>query len=141
MGLQPGEAVDHVHAGALQRPRPLDVALLVEAGLQLDEADRLLALLGGAHQRRDDRRVAAGAVHGLLDRQDVRVLDGLLHEPLDAGVEVVVGVVHQDVAVADDGEHVEPLALLGPQPHAGARLPARVAQVRAVHASRASRAR
>ncbi len=122
--LQAREAVDDVGAGALQGARPLDVALLVEAGLHLDQADGLLALLGGAHERRDDRRVAAGAVDGLLDGEDVRVLDGLLHEALDAGVEVVVGVVHQDVAVADGREHVRALALLGPQARARARLPA-----------------
>ncbi len=133
MGLQPRHAVDDVHAGALQGPRPLDVALLVEPGLQLDQADRLLALLGGAHQRGDDRRVAAGAVHRLLDGEDVRVLHRLLDEPLHAAVEVVVGVVHQHVAVADDGEQVQPLALLGAQARAGARLPGRVPEVRAVH--------
>ena len=40
------EAVDDVHARLLQLARPLDVAPLVEAGLQLDEAHRLLAVLG-----------------------------------------------------------------------------------------------
>ena len=133
MRLQAREAVDDVRAGALEGAGPLDVALLVEAGLHLDQADRLLALLGGAHQGRDDRRVAARAVHGLLDREDVGVLDRLLDEALDAGVEVVVGVVHQDVAAADDGEDVELLALLRPQAGPGARLPAGVAQPRPVH--------
>ena len=44
--LQVGEAVDDVHARLLQGARPLDVAVLVEARLQLDEADALLAVLG-----------------------------------------------------------------------------------------------
>ena len=126
--LQARQAVDHVDPGALQRPRPLDVALLVEAGLQLHQADGLLALLGGAHQGRDDRRVAAGAVHGLLDRQHVGVLDGLLHEALDARVEVVVGVMDQQVSGADDREQVAALALLGLEAGLGAGLPGGVAQ-------------
>ena len=53
--LQIGEAVDDVHARLLERTRPLDVALLVEAGLELDDADALLAVL-----RR--RRSAPGAI-------------------------------------------------------------------------------
>ena len=49
--LQAGDAVDDVDAGLLQRLGPVDVGLLVEAGLQLDHADRLLAAFGGADQR------------------------------------------------------------------------------------------
>ena len=41
--LQVREAVDDVDARPLERSRPLDVAALVEARLQLDEADALLA--------------------------------------------------------------------------------------------------
>ena len=46
VGLQPGDAVDHVAAGVLQPPGPADVAGLVEAGLQLDQHGDLLAVLG-----------------------------------------------------------------------------------------------
>ena len=44
--LQIREAVDHVDAGLLERPGPLDVPVLVEARLQLHEADALFAVLG-----------------------------------------------------------------------------------------------
>ena len=50
--LQPHDAVDHVHARLLQRASLGDVGALVEARLELDERDDLLARLGGAHQRR-----------------------------------------------------------------------------------------
>jgi hypothetical protein len=43
VGLQRRLAVDDVHAGLLQRLGPVDVHALVEARLQLDQADRLLA--------------------------------------------------------------------------------------------------
>ena len=63
--------------------RPLDVVLLVEARLQLDEHGDLLAVLGRTRERRDDRRVGADAVERHLDREDVRVVGGVLEEPED----------------------------------------------------------
>jgi len=45
-------AVDDVDARLLELLRPLNVRLLVEARLELDQADRLLAALGRADQRR-----------------------------------------------------------------------------------------
>ena len=66
--LQVREAVDDVDAGLLERARPLDVPPLVEARLQLDEADALLAGLGALDQRRDERRLVARAVDGRLQR-------------------------------------------------------------------------
>ena len=48
--LQAEEAVDDVHAALLERARPLDVALLVEARLELDDGGHLLAVLGRARR-------------------------------------------------------------------------------------------
>ena len=107
VGLQTGDAVDDVHARLLQRPRPADVRALVEASLELHQADRLLAALRGLDQRRDQRRVGARPVDGLLDREDVRVLDRLADEALNRSGEGVVGMVDQDVALADRGEDVD----------------------------------
>ena len=81
--LERREAVHDVHAGALQRARPADVARLVEARLELDQHHGLLALLGRADQRRHHRRVARRAVDRVLDREHVGVVDGLLDEALD----------------------------------------------------------
>ena len=64
--LEVREAVDDVDARALHRPRPFDVPVLVEAGLELDEAHALAPVLGHLDQRRDDRRVVARPVHGRL---------------------------------------------------------------------------
>ena len=83
MGLQPRDAIDDVDARLLQRPRPADVGALVEARLELHQADRLLAALRGLDQGRHQRRVRARPVDGLLDREHVRVLDGLADEALD----------------------------------------------------------
>ena len=71
VGLEPDQPVHDVRAGALQLACPDDVGLLVEARLDLDEDDDLLAPFGGADERLHDRRVAGRAVEGHLDGQDV----------------------------------------------------------------------
>jgi hypothetical protein len=43
MGLELDEAEDHLGAGPLEIARPLDVGLLVEAGLELDQRHHRLA--------------------------------------------------------------------------------------------------
>ena len=53
--LQAGKPVDDVDAGPLEGARPLDVLVLVEASLELDQADALLAGLGALHEGRDER--------------------------------------------------------------------------------------
>ena len=116
VGLERRQAVDDVHARLFQRAAPLDVRPLVEARLDLHQAHGLLAALGGADQRGDQRRVVARAVHGLLDREHVGVVDRLLDEALDRGHERVVGVVQQDVALAHRAQHVRLLVLVGLQP-------------------------
>src|SRR3546814_17812592 len=70
--LQLEEAIDDLHAGALQVARPADVALLVEARPQLDQRGDRLARLGRLAPRLADGRVLRGAVAGLLDGPDRR---------------------------------------------------------------------
>ncbi len=103
--LQLDEAVDDLHAGALQVARPADVGLLVEARLELDQRGHRLAGLGGLGERTDDRAVGRGAVERLLDRDDVGIARGLIEE-LHHHVEQFVGVVDDDVLLADRGETV-----------------------------------
>src|SRR4029079_18810332 len=100
VGLEPDEAVDDVGARLLELAGPDDVRLLVEAGLDLDEDDDLLAALGGADQVADDRAVARGPVERHLDRQDLGVVDRLADEPLRRRREALVRVVDEEVAEA-----------------------------------------
>ena len=113
--LERGLPVDDVHARLLERLGPMDVHALIEAGLELDQRDRLLAALGRVDQRRHERRVVARAVDGQLDREDVRVGDRLLDEALDRGGERNVGVVHEQVAFAHRAEHIGTLVLVAQQ--------------------------
>ena len=99
--LQVGESVHDVHARLLHRARPLDVAPLVEARLQLEEADRLLPVLGGLDQRRDELRLVARPVDGRLDRDHVGIVGRRLRERLEARAERVVRLVDDQVAPAE----------------------------------------
>ncbi len=80
--------------------------MLVEAGLDLDQDEDLLAGLGGVDERVDYRGVAGGAVQGLLDGEDVRVSRRLLQERLHRGGEAVVRVVQEHVPGAQCREDV-----------------------------------
>ena len=102
--LQTDHAVDDVHTGAFELPRPLHVGRLVESRLELDEHRHLHASLGGADQAPDDGAVATGAVQRHLDRLHPRIVGGLADERLDARGEALVGVMDEQGAVADDVE-------------------------------------
>ncbi len=105
VGLVLDEAEDDVDAGALHRPGPPQVRLLVEARLQFDQGGDVLAVLGRLDQGGDDGAVLRGAVQRLLDRQHVGVARRLTQE-LDHHVEALERVVDQHVLFADGGEDV-----------------------------------
>src|SRR5262245_26397498 len=102
-------------ASLLQRSRPLDVAQLVEAGLELDEADRLLALLRTLDERADEDAVLARAVDRGLHRDHPRIAHGGLGEHLEARDERAVRLVHEDVPSAHLVEDLREGALGGSQ--------------------------
>ena len=108
VGLEADDSVDDVNAGFLEHAGLVDVVFLVEPGLQLDECRHLLAVFGGPRQRRDDRVRLGRAVQGHLDRQRLRIFRGLFDE-LDDRSERLVGMMNQDVVVADGREDVLPL--------------------------------
>ena len=105
--LHVGEAVDDVHAGLLERARPLDVAALVEARLQLDDADD-----SACRSRTPSIRAGAIAESSLVRYTVVfsattcGSFAAALHERLDARRERVVRMVDDDVAARDLLEQV-----------------------------------
>ena len=103
--LEAEEPVDDMHALVLERARPADVALLVEARLELHQHRHLLPLTARLEERLDDRRVLAHAIQRLLDGEHVRIVRGRPQE-LDDRRERVEGVVQEDVLPADGGEQV-----------------------------------
>ena len=99
------EAVNDVHAVFFKAPRPLDIVRLIEARAQLDDGRDLLPVVHGIFQRTDDARVAARAIQGLFDGQHVRIRRRLLQKIHDA-VEILVGMMQQDIALANGREQI-----------------------------------
>ncbi len=109
MRLQAEHAVDDLRARMLQPLRPVDVRLLVEARHQLDDDGHFLAAPRRLDQRFHQHRIDAGAIHGLLDRDDVGIV-GRLADELDDRLERLVRMVEQDVVLADRRQDVRLLA-------------------------------
>ena len=103
VGLEADDPVDDVDAGFLEHAGLVDVVFLVEPGLKLDERGHLLLVFGGTRQRRDDRVGLGRAVQGDLDGQHLGIFRRLLDE-LDDRAERLVGMVNQQVLVADGRE-------------------------------------
>lgn len=106
VGFQAEDAVDDVGAGGFEGLGPLDVAFFIEAGFEFDEDGDLLAGFGGAGECGDEGGIATGAVEGHFEGDDLGVFGGGEDEAFDGGVEAFIGVVHEDVILADDGEEV-----------------------------------
>ena len=132
--LQIGEPVRDVDARLLELPRPLDVPQLVEAGLELDEADRLLAVLCALDEGADEDTVVARPVHGRLHRDDVRVAYCGLREDLEARAERAVGLVHEHVSTTDLAEDLRKVALRSREARRDRRDPGLELQLRPVEA-------
>src|SRR5215207_6253834 len=98
MRLQPDDAVGDVDAPGLQLARPDDVRLLVETRLELDEHGDLRLLVARLREGLHYGGVGADAVEGLLYGQHLGIV-GRRPDEIDDGVEGVVGVVKQQVAV------------------------------------------
>src|SRR4051812_15210098 len=101
-----------VHARVLELPRPFDVVRFVESGLELDDDGDLLATLGGAYQRRDERRVTRRPIERELDGEHVLVRRCLLEESLDGRRERVERIMHEQIVLADRLEDVYRFAKL-----------------------------
>jgi len=78
VGFQADEAVDDVNAGFFHLFGPGDVVGFVEAGLELHEDGDLLLVAGGLDESVNNGGVAAGAVEGHLNGEDIGILGGVL---------------------------------------------------------------
>ena len=106
VGLEAEHAVHHVRARALECARALEIVRLVEARLQLDEHDDLLAARGRALERLHDAALrAARAVDRGHDHAHGGIFGGRGQERADRALEALVGMVHEHVALAQRAEH------------------------------------
>src|SRR6266850_1473661 len=68
MCLQPAHAKDNMGSSSFQLSGPVQIALLVEAGFELNDASHLFARFGSLDQRFDKGGVIANAIDSHLDR-------------------------------------------------------------------------
>lgn len=87
-------------AGLLHFAGPGDVIGFIEAGFQLDENRNLLFVAGGGDEGVEEGGVPAGSVEGHLDREDLRI-DGSLFEKRNDGLKTFVGMMQENVVLAD----------------------------------------
>jgi hypothetical protein len=120
-----------MRSGPFELCGPVEVSLLVKPGLQLDHTRDLLAALGRPDQRADERRVVAHAIGRHLDGDGVGVIGGGADEVFNA----VVGMMDEQIAGADDVEHIRVTI----KSKGRGRRPRRVAQVRRVRIRRTAR--
>ena len=80
MNLVVAQTVDDGAACLFEHGGIIDVALLIEAGTQLQNAQNLLALLGGMGQRRGNLTVVCQAVEGDLDGDHAGVITGFIQQ-------------------------------------------------------------
>jgi hypothetical protein len=89
-----------VDAGLLHLAGPSDVIGLVEAGFQLDEDGYLFFVAGGGDEGVEEWGIPAGSIEGHLDCEDLRI-DGSLFEKRDDGLKTLVGMMQENVVLAD----------------------------------------
>ncbi len=112
MGLHADETEDDMDAGFLHDAGPFNIGGFVEAGFEFDDSGHLFPIGGGFDEGGDDGAVAAGAVEGLLDRQDAGIFGGFADKIEDA-MEAFVGMMEEDVLTADGGEEIALVAERG----------------------------
>src|SRR6185295_12415202 len=103
MSLESNQPIDNVHTRAFEAPRPFDVALLIEAGLELDQHRDLLTAFACIDQRLHDGRRRPGAIQSHLDGLHGRIAGSRAYE-VNHRSERVVGMMNEHVLLAD---HIE----------------------------------
>ena len=105
VGLPFDEAVDDLDSGSFQPVGPQQILFFVEPRLEFDHGGDRLARLGSRDQRVDDRRLLAGAIQRLLDRDDVGIL-GRLPQEGHHRLEAFIGMVDDEILGADRRKNV-----------------------------------
>jgi len=98
--FQADQSVDDVDAGLLHFAGPGDVIGFIEAGFQFNEDRYLFFVPGGGNESVEEGRIPASSIEGHLDCEDLRI-DGSLFEKRDDGLKTFVGMMQEDVVLAD----------------------------------------
>ena len=110
--LEAVQTINHLTARLLQPPGPLDVVLLVKAGLELHQRQHAFAVFRRFDQAFDDFAVPRHPVQGHFDGDHIGVAGRLLKE-VQKGLHALVGVGQQLITLPDLGDHRAAGAELG----------------------------
>ena len=99
------QTIDHMTACLLQHLSPVNVIFLIKTSLKLHQHGYLFAIVRRLCQRRDDRRISADPVQGLLDSQHLGIPGSTAHK-IHHRIKTLVWMVEQDVSPADIGEDI-----------------------------------
>ena len=95
----------------LQLFRPDDIVFLVKSGFQLHKHGNLFPVFRRLLQGRNDGRIAAYPIKGLLDGQHLRIPGRLSDKPYHR-LEALVRMMHQDIPLPDLLKHIRVLRQL-----------------------------
>ena len=104
VGLQSNQAVKDLHTSIFHAARPFDIGGFIESGFEFQHHDHFFCG-GPGDQRFHNRRVLAGAVDGLLERDHCRVFGGAFNEIHDR-FEGIKRMVKKDVAFSQFGKNI-----------------------------------
>src|SRR6266851_2240971 len=95
MSLQPNKTMKYLDAGVLEIARPADIGSFIKTRLELHHRGNFF-FFRRAYQGRNDKRMLAGPVEGLLNRQYTIVFRCRFNER-DDGIERIEGMMQQDI--------------------------------------------
>ena len=100
VSLQTDKTIDNVTACLLKHLCPVDIIFLIESRLQLNENGNLFSVVCRLGKGRNDRRMTADAVQGLLDGQHLGILSRL-SDKFHHRRKGLIRVVEQDIPFPD----------------------------------------
>ena len=100
VGFESYQTVNHVAARFFKHLGPVDIVLLVKARLEFHEDGNLLSVVCRLGQSRDNGRIAADPVQGLLNCQNLRIPGRAAHKVHDR-VKALVRMMKENIALSD----------------------------------------
>ena len=99
VGFEAYHAIHHLRAHGFELLGPVDVGLFIEAGFQFHQRGNLLAAAKSLAQQVDEHGRRTRAVNGLLNGDDLRIVDCFAQQ-VHHGVEAFKRLVRQHIALA-----------------------------------------
>ena len=105
VGLKAHQAIYYMAPCLLKHLCPVDIVFFVKTGFQLHQNRHLLSIVRCLRQSRNNGRVSADTVQGLLDGQD-RLVPCSAANKVHHRIKTLIWMVKQDIALPDIGEYI-----------------------------------